>query len=167
MSEEKSKAGAPTYPVGTIAKLLMLTERRVQQLTADGVIPKAERGRYELAPSVQGYIKYLQERSLGNSDKTPIDYHIEKSRLTKAQADLAELDLAKARGELAPITEFERAQSIAAAQIRTNCLNIPQRVVIQLLGETNEEVFKEKLRAEIVQALEAAAESAALDDDSE
>lgn len=155
-----------TYPVGTIAKLLMLTERRVQQLTADGVIPKAERGRYELAPAVQGYIKFLQERSIG-SDKTPIDYHIEKSRLTKAQADLAELELAKARGELAPISEFERAQAIAASQIRTNCLNIPQRVVIQLLGETDEATFKDKLRAEIVLALETAANADALNNDTD
>ena len=58
-------SSAATYPVSTIAKLLMLTERRVQQLTADGVIPKPERGRYELIPAVQGYIKYLRARTLG------------------------------------------------------------------------------------------------------
>lgn len=154
---------AATYPVGTIAKLLMLSERRVQQLTAEGVIPKAERGRYELAPAVQGYIKYLQERSL-SSEKSPVDYHVEKARLTKAQADLAEIELAQKQGELAPISEFERAQTAMATQIRVNCLNIPQRVVIQLLGETNEVTFKEKLRAEIVLALEAAATAPALPD---
>lgn len=42
---------APTYPVATIAKLLLLSDRRVQQLTKEGVIPKEERGRYELAPA--------------------------------------------------------------------------------------------------------------------
>lgn len=89
-----TKAGAPTYPVSTIAKLLLLSDRRVQQLTKEGVIPKAERGRYELAPAVQGYIRYLQERSL-RTDSSPIDYHMEKARLTKAQADSAEIEAAK------------------------------------------------------------------------
>lgn len=154
-----SQAGTPTYPVGTIAKLLLLTERRVQQLTAEGVIPKAERGRYELAPAVQGYIRYLQERSLAPSKGGgPVDYHAEKARLTKAQADTAEIELAMLRGEVASIKDFERAQAGAFASIRTNCLNIPQRVVTQLLGETDETIFKEKLREEITRALVAASE---------
>ena len=38
---------AATQPIAVIAKLLDLTERRVQQLSREGVIPKAERGRYE------------------------------------------------------------------------------------------------------------------------
>ncbi len=146
----------PTYPVGTIAKLLMISERRVQQLTADGVIPKAERGRYELAPAVQGYIKFLQERSLA-SDKTPVDYHVEKARMTKFQADLAEIELATARAEVAPVAEFERAQARAFAEIRTNIMSVPQRIVVQLLGCKDETEFKTKLRSELALALEAAA----------
>jgi hypothetical protein len=42
-----------TYSVSTIAKLLILTERQVQALAKDGVLPKAERGRYALVPVVQ------------------------------------------------------------------------------------------------------------------
>jgi hypothetical protein len=38
-------------------------------------------------------------------------------------------------------------------------MNVPQRVVIQLLGETNETRFKEVLRAELTLALQAAAEA--------
>ena len=54
-----------TYPVSTIAKLLILTERQVQSLAKDGVLPKAERGRYVLVPVVQSYIRYLRERAIG------------------------------------------------------------------------------------------------------
>ena len=71
-----------THSVATIASLLMLSERRVQQLTREGVIPRAERGRYELVPAVQGYVRYLQERG-GRSSDSPIDYHEQKARLTK------------------------------------------------------------------------------------
>ena len=87
-----SEAGAPTYPVATIARLLLLTERRVQQLVKEGVIPKTERNRYELAPAVQGYIRYLQERIAGNPS-APVDFQLEKSRLVKIQADKAQIEL--------------------------------------------------------------------------
>jgi phage terminase Nu1 subunit (DNA packaging protein) len=80
-----------------------------------------------------------------------------RRRKMKAETVKAELDLAKARGDVAPIQQFERAQAAAFAQIRTNVMNVAQRVVIQLLGETDEAVFKQKMRAELALALEAAA----------
>ena len=53
-----------TFPLDTISKLLDLTPQRVTQLVNEGVIPRKERGRYELVPVVRGYIKYLRERGL-------------------------------------------------------------------------------------------------------
>jgi hypothetical protein len=40
-------------PIGVIARLLDLSERRVQQLSREGVIPKAERGQYDLVGAVR------------------------------------------------------------------------------------------------------------------
>jgi hypothetical protein len=54
-----------TYPVNVIAKLLDLTPRRVQHLANEGVIPRAEKGRYELVSAVRGYIRYLRDRAMG------------------------------------------------------------------------------------------------------
>jgi hypothetical protein len=50
-----------TQPVAVIARLLDLTERRVQQLAREGIIPPAarsgnERGRYDLVGAVRGYV---------------------------------------------------------------------------------------------------------------
>lgn len=143
----------------------MVSERRVQQLAKLGVIPKAESGRYELAPAVQGYIRFLQERTIGNNGGSPVDYHTEKARLTRAQADIAEIEAAKARGEVAPIEDVERAWSRAFAELRTNILNVPGRVVRQLLGETKEQRFKDTLRAELAAALEATAQADLVDDE--
>lgn len=154
-------ATTPTYPVATIAKLLMLSDRRVQQLTKEGVIPKAERGRYELAPAVQGYIRYLQERSL-RSDQSPIDYHVEKARLTKAQADLAEIEAAKASGEVAPVEQVARAWANFCAETRVRARNIPERVVSSLVGCTDERVIKALLLSEIDQVLTDMADADAL-----
>jgi phage terminase Nu1 subunit (DNA packaging protein) len=156
----------PTYPVATIAKLLLLSDRRVQQLTKEGVIPKAERGRYELAPAVQGYVRFLQERSL-RSDSSPLDYHMEKARLTKAQADSAEIEAAKARQDVASVKQIEKNLAGLFAEVRTNIRNIPDRVVSSLIGMTDEREFKNILAREIDLALDALAESDVLIEASE
>ena len=153
-----NKPAAATYPVTTIAKLLMLSDRRVQQLTQDGVIPKAERGRYELAPAVQGYIRYLQERSL-RSDASTIDYHVEKARLTKAQADSAEVEAAKSRGEVCSMDMVERNLANLFAEIRANLRNIPDRVVTGIVGQTDERKIKAILLREIDETLVSLAEA--------
>jgi len=86
-------AAAATYPVSTIAKLLLLTERRVQQLTEQNIIPKAERGRYELAPAVQGYVKFLRDRALGadaGDDGESVKLKRAKRRAAEVVADTLE-----------------------------------------------------------------------------
>lgn len=78
-------------------------------------------------------------------------------RKNEASTQLVELELAKAKGEVAPVEEFERATAMLMGEIRQNIMNVPQRVVLTLLGETDEAVFKSKLRTELVLALETAA----------
>ena len=80
-----------------------------------------------------------------------------KRRKLQAETTRAELELAKAKAEVAPVREFERAQAAAFAQIRANIMNVPQRAVLQLLGETDETQFKEILRAELTLALQESA----------
>ena len=147
----------PTFPVGTIAKLLMISDRQVQALSKEGIIPKAEHGRYELAPAVQGYIKYLKDRSIGGGRDGVIDYHAEKARLTKLQADQAELALAKEQAQVTTLDQVERMVTKAFAEVRAGMRNLPGRTVSLLIGETDERRFKSVLMGEIDQVLEALA----------
>ncbi len=155
-----SGAGTPTYPVGTIAKLLMLTDRRVQQLTAEGVIPKAERGRYELAPAVQGYIRFLQERVAGNASQVgDIGYHREKARKIKFEADIAEIEAAKRRGDAIDAAEVKRAWQLILGEVRANLLNnTPARIAALVIGRDEAEI-KRIVREEIGLAMKAASEA--------
>ena len=49
-----------------------------------------------------------------------------------------------------------KVQSKIFSVIRTNMMNVPQRVVLQLLGEKDASKFKQILRVEIIRALESA-----------
>jgi phage terminase Nu1 subunit (DNA packaging protein) len=106
-------------------------------------------------PDVVAWWGQRQRESAAGS--APTDIEDARRRKLSAEAAMAELELAKARGEVAPIREFEMTQSRMMATIRTNILNVPSRVVLQLLGETDEKTFKAKLRAELTLALEQSA----------
>lgn len=79
-----------------LAKLLGLSVRRIQQLTADGTLPATdkEHGRkYCLADAIQAYIKSVQ---------TKTDNSSAKSRILKLQEEklAAEVELKQSQGEL-------------------------------------------------------------------
>ncbi len=156
-----AEAGTPTYPVKTIAALLRLTERRVQQLSKEGVIPKAERGRYELAPAVQGYIAYLQDRLApreGDDDPDRIDYHVEKARKTKAEADIAEMEAAKMRGDLVDAIEMKDALELVMSEVKTKLLNnAPTRIAARTKTDKKEASIKAIAKEEIAASLQALA----------
>jgi phage terminase Nu1 subunit (DNA packaging protein) len=141
-----------TFPLDFISKLLDLTPRRVQQLSAEGVIPKAERGRYELVPAIQGYIRYLKERSI-KADTSGDDYNAHRTRLTKARADLAEMEKEQIREQLIPASDVERAWIDVSQNMRQKLLAFPQRVAPEVYAAEKLIEVKSILKDNIYDAL--------------
>jgi phage terminase Nu1 subunit (DNA packaging protein) len=71
----------------------------------------------------------------------------------------AELDLAKAKGLVAPLDQIERNLARVFAEVRANMRNLPGVVVSQLIGETDERKFKQVMLREIDQVLEVLADA--------
>ena len=147
-------AASPNYPAAFFAKLFNVTDRRIQQLAKEGVIPKAARGKYPLIGVIQGYVSYLQERSLG-SDFSDGDLRNEKLRLTRAQADNMEIKNEIARGEVAPIELLTHAISNGATQIAAILGSAPLNIKRQIPKLSANEI--ETIKREIVKAQNAAA----------
>ena len=124
----------PTYPISVIAKLLDLSERRVQQLTREGVITKAERGRYELVPVVRGDIRYLRDRAIGADALPDESARASRARLLKAQAEAQEMENAKVRGELLPREPVEQALAAVFGVVRNRILAIDKKLPMRVLG---------------------------------
>ena len=123
-----------TYPVTVIAKLLDLSPRRVQNLANEGVIPRAERGRYELVPAVRGSIRYLRDRAIG-SGALPVDAARGcRVRLIEAQAVAQEMENARVRGELLPREPVEQALSAVFGVIRNRILAIDKKLPMRVIG---------------------------------
>jgi len=139
---------APTYPASTFAKLFDLTERRIQQLSKDGIIPKSIDGKYELVGVVRSYVKYLQVRAQGRQDAAytdPTDIRLERKRLIKAQADNAECEHQIKRGELVAFSVVENLLNEVAVLYGSSLDALPGRLAQELAGLSDAAVIKNRL----------------------
>ena len=84
----------------------------------------------------------------------PSDFDDAKLRKLLAETELAELELAKAKEEVVELPVVETALASAFAEVQARLRNLPGRVLSALIGETNEQRFKEVLLAEIDESLE-------------
>ena len=137
-----------TYPVAVIAKLLDLTPRRVQHLANEGVIPRAEKGRYELVPAVRGYIRYLRDRSIGRDGEQSSDIASERARLTREQADKMAMENATARRELIPAPLVQKSIERVFAAFKARIEAIPRKAIPQMKGADGD-AGREKVLREI------------------
>lgn len=143
---------AQTYPLDTISKLLDLTPQRVNQLVNQGIIPRAERGRYELVPVVRAYIHFLRDRKI-QGDVHGDDYSTYRTRLTKARAEMAEKENAQLDSKLIPADDAKQAWSAMVANARSRLLSIPNKIApIVCAAETINEA-REIIKIEIYEAL--------------
>ena len=145
---------AQTYPVAIIAKLLDLTPRRIRQLVDEGVIQRAEKGRYELVPSVRGYIRYLRDRAIGADALPDESARASRARLLKAQAEAQEMENAKNRGYLLSVAVIERAWTEMASAFKSRILSIPGKAAPQVVSCNSISEVKAILERMVFEALD-------------
>ena len=140
-----------TYSTTTIAKLLKLSDRRVQQLTKDGIIPKVDRGKYELVPAVHGYIDYLRHQM--SAEVSTNDIVKNKNRLTLATAELREIEKSQLEGELIPALEIKKTWLHYVNLIKTKLMSIPNKTAPQMVTVNNINDAKNILKERIHETL--------------
>lgn len=144
---------SPAQPIGIIAKLLDLSERRVQQLSREGVIPKAQRGQYDLIAAVRGYVRYLRDQAVQAQAGAP-DYASERARYIRARADLAEMKAEEKRRALIAADEVETAWIAVLALLRTRLLALPDRLAPQAFEQLTVGDTRNLIRAAIREVLD-------------
>lgn len=134
-----------------LGALIGVSARQIRHLAQQGTLDRVERGRFELGAS----IKALIDNAAGDGS----ELNKQRVRKLRAEADRVELELAKARGEVALISEFEAVQVARNTLICVNVMNVPRRSALRLLGEKDEATFKRVLTEELRLALKTAATS--------
>ena len=132
-----------------IAKLLLISERHVQRLAKEGVIPRAEGGGYPLVGAVQGYIKHLRAQLEGDGD-----FERHRSKLYGLRAALAEIELKRQQGLLVPLGAVGRAWAYLVTALRARMLSIPTKLAASLASLSDPREIRAALQQEIHEALE-------------
>lgn len=126
-----------TWPTERMAKFIDVSPRRLQQLVQEGVVPKADRGRYSPIAVNLAYIRYLRDR--GSVSDGESDFSKERLGKTKAERELLEMELAK-----------ERREVIAADRVFSFLENVFVAVKMQIIGLPLSDLEKERILNNLV-----------------
>lgn len=140
------------YDVKTVARILDITERRVRQLKADGVIEeyKGMTGLYDLIPTIHSYVNYLRKRNPESEEN--IDYNTERAKLLRAKRLNEEYDLQLREGDLHTSADIEAVLTGMLINFKTRLSAIPAKLAPILAKKTD--------RAEISKLLKEATDEA-------
>ena len=124
-----------------IAKLFGVTDRRVQQLAKDGVIPAVQTRPYkfDLLPTVQAYIKYLSEKANGreqkgaDTEKAEADKLRAEADLKQSKAKIAEMQLKELEGTMHRSEDVEAMTNDLVYTVRSMVMALPGRLAMDVV----------------------------------
>jgi len=134
---------------------------------ADRPLPVKERrrtkagNRYDLRDVIAWAVEDALAKVCTGSDGNRYDYAAERARLTKAQADKTELEVAELRGDLISTPDALVQVEAMMMGVRTKLLALPVKVASQVAATPAEMVkLQESIRVQIYEALEELASDA-------
>tara|TARA_R110002012_G_scaffold116236_1_gene263697 strand:+ start:40 stop:540 length:501 start_codon:yes stop_codon:yes gene_type:complete len=118
-----------------LAEHLDLSTKRISELIRDGILPsKMGRSPLNLDVCRIAYISYLRKLGGYNKRSGGGDIAEEKTRLTKAQADKAELEVSELEGQLIPAQLVQDTWTDFVANARAKLLALPSKIAHQVIA---------------------------------
>ena len=118
-----------------VAEPLDLSTKRISELIRDGILPsKMGRSPLNLDVCRIAYISYLRKLGGYNKRSGGGDIAEEKTRLTKAQADKAELEVSELEGQLIPAQLVQDTWTDFVANARAKLLALPSKIAHQVIA---------------------------------
>lgn len=111
---------------GELAKLLNITQRRVNQLAEEEIITRQPEGDFVLPEAIAEFYSFKFQ-----SDEA-IDFMAEKALHEKAKRELAELELQKRRNEVHDAADVELVMTDMLTNLRSQLLGLPAKMAVQL-----------------------------------
>jgi phage terminase Nu1 subunit (DNA packaging protein) len=96
-----------------VASLLAISERHVNRLAAEGIIPRPVRARYELIPCASAYVVHLHQALRAQA---ATGSRTARARLVDVRVDAQRLSLAKARAAVISMADHD---AVVADLVRT------------------------------------------------
>ena len=140
-----------------VAKIFHMSAKRVQQLTADGIIETEQTSkgrRYNWDKTVEQYIAYLSDKANGR-EKKEIDAQLEtdklsaEKRIKTAKAEIAEMELKELKGKLHRAEDVEAIMTDILLFLRAMLMAMPGKLAVDLSGTHTAPEQAERVQTEI------------------
>jgi phage terminase Nu1 subunit (DNA packaging protein) len=123
----------PGVSSAEVADWLVLSERRVRELGAAGILVRCGKGRYDLKRSVQSYARHQREISAGRAGVDPsTDIAQANVDLKREQAKLARLRYQREAGDLVSFTELHQILDPLTLALRNMFLGFPGKAQFEI-----------------------------------
>ncbi|MCG9891105.1 MAG: hypothetical protein MH252_08520 [Thermosynechococcaceae cyanobacterium MS004] len=117
-----------------ISKFTGVPERTIREWQKQGVIQESQ----DISEIVRAIIKFLRDKPTPKKQVAFEDeLYAEKIRLTQAQADKLELEIAEKAGELVAVDQVLQVWGQAIGVCRSRLLSIPPRLAVDLSSVTD------------------------------
>jgi|TARA_R110002050_G_scaffold177050_1_gene310146 phage terminase Nu1 subunit (DNA packaging protein) len=143
-----------------LAEHLDLSTKRISELIRDGILPsKMGRSPINIDVCRIAYISYLRKLGGYNKKSGGGDIAEEKTRLTKAQADKAELEVSELEGQLIPAQLVQDTWTDMVANVRSKLLGLPSRIAHQVIAMETYPEAEQLIKENVHDALSELAEN--------
>jgi len=127
MAKEAGQGSGSAVSADRLAKVFDCHERRIFELANKGIVVRAkERGRFELIPSIQGYIKHLEKVAGGREGDNTLSEVRTKLELEKTEN--FRLKNAQLRSELISREEMTEGWMRIVKAVRGAILTAPTKI---------------------------------------
>lgn len=140
-----------------VAKVFRMTSKRVQQLTADGIIQTTEtpKGRrYDWDKTVEKYVAYLADKAYGREQKE-LSIQLEEDKLKaevsikQTKAKVTQMELEELQGKLHRAEDVEVIMTDHVLFLRSMLMAMPGKLAVDLAGDHTAADQAERVRNEV------------------
>ena len=159
MRARENAKSALTASAQTVARVLGLTVRRIQQLTQDGVLqtqPEGKRRVYDLPAAVQAYLQYSISREAGkDAGAAAVERRraLAEAEIKEAKAEIATIELKELMGKMHRSEDVEALTTDMIYSIRAMLLAMPGRLAVDLAATTKPAEVSDKIKGEVYNVL--------------
>lgn len=139
-----------------LSLLTGISDRTIRDWQSKGIVPKSDTDNLPLADYIKAIVNHLkaQAEEAKAKEAEEGELYAEKVRLTRAQADKVELEIAEREGELVNARETVLAWSKFILACRSRLLGMPAKLAYELAGVTVPTLAEEILKEAVDEALE-------------
>ena len=143
----------------TMATVLGLTLRRVQQLIQDGTLETESRGKILLIENVQRYISYASNGRISEEEqKLELAKKAADVKIKKARADILRLEAEELKGNFHRSEDVEAITTDLAMTIRAALTALPGRLAVEVAQHTSAEECSIIIRDQVNAVMDALSE---------